>query len=272
MSINRETMDANTKFSVIIAEDELPARKLLEKFVDNHPNLLLARTVNNGQDALETLEAETFDLLLLDINLPVMSGIEILEQLETTPYVIFTTANEEYAVKAFDIGAIDYLLKPFTQKRFNKAVERYITAKKENMPYDVQEKIQALKDDDKYKKSSLSEEDSEAFKVKILNYMENEKPHRNMDISLQIIAEDLDIPPHHFSQVINQKLSKNFYEFLNHYRVEDAKVALISDEFKEKNILEISFEVGFKSKSTFNMVFKKFCDITPSQYRKKHMK
>ena len=264
-------MDEKKKFSVFIAEDELPARKLLEKFVDDNPDLALSKIVNNGQDALDTLKKETFDLLLLDINLPVMSGMEILEHLETIPYVIFTTANEQYAVKAFDIGAIDYLLKPFTQKRFNKAIDRFTAAQKENATYDAG-KNRILNDDDKYQKSSLSEEDASAFKERILNYMASEKPHANMDISLQTIAEELDIPPHHFSQVINQKLDKNFYEFLNFYRVEDAKKALTSEAFKDKNILEISYDVGFKSKSTFNMVFKKFCGVTPSQYRKMNTK
>ncbi len=263
-------MDNQKNFSVIIVEDEFPARKLLEKFVNAHAQLTLKLTVNNGQDALEALESQAFDLLLLDIDLPVLTGIEVLDRLKSAPYVIFTTANETYAVKAFDIGAVDYLLKPFTQDRFNTAVNRYITARSESTPTDANENIQRLKDGIKYQKSSLSDEDAEAFKSRILDYMETEKPYRDMDVSLQEIAEAIDIPHHHFSQVINQKLNKNFYEFLNYYRVEEAKEALLNTSNTNKNILEISFDVGFKSKSTFNMVFKKICGITPSQYRKKN--
>ncbi len=64
----------------------------------------------------------------------------------------------------------------------------------------------------------------------------------------------------------------NLYEFINFYRIEDAKKSLSSIENINKNILEISQEVGFKSKSTFNMVFKKFCKITPTQYKKQNLK
>ncbi len=263
-------MDEIKTFSVIIAEDELPARKLLEKFVNSHPELTLAKTVTNGRDALKVLSEDSFDLLLLDINLPVMSGIEVLENLNRIPYVIFTTAYNEYAVQAFDIGAVDYLLKPIFQKRFNKAVDRFITIQKEHIPYDVYHRIQEIKGPDKYKKSSLSEDEAKTIQKKILKYMESSKPYRIIDITLQDLAEKIDITPHQFSQVINQKMNKNLYDFLNQYRVEDAKKALTDIDCK-KNIIEIAQDVGFKSKSTFNRVFMKFCDITPSDYRKKFL-
>lgn len=117
-------------FSVLIAEDEYPARELLVDFILSSPELRLGGVARNGEEAVAKLNSEHYDLVLLDINLPILTGIEVLERISCKPRIIFTTAYESYAVKAFEFGADDYLVKPFTKERFRAAVEKVLSALK----------------------------------------------------------------------------------------------------------------------------------------------
>ncbi|HPA71884.1 MAG TPA: LytTR family DNA-binding domain-containing protein [Spirochaetota bacterium] len=116
------------KHRVFIVEDEMPARDKLTDYILSREELALAGSAKCGKEALEKLAAGGFDLLFLDINLPDISGLDVLGSLEDPPHVIFTTAYDEFAVKAFELGALDYLLKPFTRERFNAAVDRFLAA------------------------------------------------------------------------------------------------------------------------------------------------
>ncbi|HNW30083.1 MAG TPA: LytTR family DNA-binding domain-containing protein [Spirochaetota bacterium] len=113
-------------FSVFIAEDEVPARELLVDYLVTRPELQLSGIARSGEEALAKLSGQDFDLVFMDINLPCMSGIDVLERLKRVPYVIFTTAYDTYATRAFDVGAVDFLLKPFDMKRFNRSVEKFL--------------------------------------------------------------------------------------------------------------------------------------------------
>ncbi len=113
------------KFSVILVEDDFPAARKIEKYVNSHPELIFKDIARTGTEALEKLSNDYYDLILMDIHLPDMSGIDVLEQQDKIGHVIFVTAYDKYAIKAFELGAIDYLLKPFSQDRFNKAIEKF---------------------------------------------------------------------------------------------------------------------------------------------------
>lgn len=110
--------------SVFIAEDRQSSRDLLIEYMLFREELRLDGMAKNGEEALRMLSKKKYDLAFLDINLPILSGIEVLEKLKELPYVIFTTAFDKYAIKAFEMGAVDYLLKPFSLERFNQAVDR----------------------------------------------------------------------------------------------------------------------------------------------------
>jgi DNA-binding LytR/AlgR family response regulator len=114
-------------FTVFIAEDEQPARDLLLDYIFKREELKMEGWSKDGEETYNKLREKDYDLTFLDINMPKMSGIEVLEKLKNPPYVIFTTAYDEYAIKAFEFGAIDYLLKPFSQERFNSAVDKAIS-------------------------------------------------------------------------------------------------------------------------------------------------
>ncbi|MDQ4141568.1 MAG: helix-turn-helix domain-containing protein [Bacteroidota bacterium] len=124
----------------------------------------------------------------------------------------------------------------------------------------------------KYQKSSLKPEESQNYLIRLLDYMEKEKPYRQSNITIQDLAALLQIPKHHLSQIINNKLDKNFYDFINQYRVAEAQLLLVDPKFKHLTNLAIAEEAGFNSKATFNAVFKKQTGQTPSEYVRSHTK
>lgn len=106
------------------------------------------------------------------------------------------------------------------------------------------------------------------LKEKLLKYMDEQKPYLKSDLKLSELADSLSVPYYHLSQLINETFLVNFYDFINKYRVEDAKKLLVEDTRNYK-ILAIAYEVGFNSKATFNRVFKKYIDYTPSEFKEK---
>ncbi len=117
---------------LIIIDDEPLARSLIIEYLSNFPDLLLVQECGDGFEALKAINQYKPDLILLDIQMPKINGFELLELIENPPAVIFTTAFEAYAIKAFEAHAIDYLLKPFSRERFHKAVQKWLEQKNSN--------------------------------------------------------------------------------------------------------------------------------------------
>lgn len=107
-----------------VVEDEPLARNTLHSLIAERPELCWIGDAPDGDTAVARMAAEDVELVFLDVNLPGMSGIEMLSRIHAPPIVVFTTAHQEFAVTAFELGAIDYLLKPFGRDRFARAVER----------------------------------------------------------------------------------------------------------------------------------------------------
>jgi len=110
--------------SVLVVDDEEPARRLLAEYLRAHPKWNLVGQAKNGLEALELARAHEPDLLLLDVQMPKIDGFEVLGLLAPETAVVFTTAFDEYAIRAFEVHAVDYLLKPFSAERFAQALER----------------------------------------------------------------------------------------------------------------------------------------------------
>jgi len=110
---------------VIIIDDEPLARSIVKEYLQKHPHLELAAECGNGFEGLKAIQQYQPDVIFLDIQMPKINGFEMLELIEQPPAVIFTTAFDEYAINAFETHAIDYLLKPFNQERFDKAVAKW---------------------------------------------------------------------------------------------------------------------------------------------------
>lgn len=114
------------KYNVLIVDDEFLARKLLSEYVTKVSFLNLVDTCADATAAMQVLSNEQIDILLLDIQMPDITGIELLKSLNSKPAVILTTAYSEYAVDAFTLGVSDYLLKPFDYARFMQAINKVV--------------------------------------------------------------------------------------------------------------------------------------------------
>ncbi len=108
----------------VIVDDETPARQLLREYLGDFPGIDLVGECANGFEAVKLLPELKPDLLFLDIQMPKLTGFEVLELIEPPPAVIFATAYDQFALKAFEIHAVDYLLKPFSKERLAEAVDR----------------------------------------------------------------------------------------------------------------------------------------------------
>jgi two-component system, LytTR family, response regulator len=109
---------------VVVVDDEAPAREILREFLAADEDCEVAAECANGFEAVKAVAHHDPDLLLLDIQMPKLDGFEVLELLDRSPVVVFVTAHDEHALRAFDVQALDYLLKPFSQERFRQVMER----------------------------------------------------------------------------------------------------------------------------------------------------
>ena len=119
--------------TALIVDDERLARSELRRLLAAHPDVEIVGEARNADEALQMIAELEPDLLFLDIQMPGQTGFELLERLERVPMVIFTTAYDEYALKAFEVNAIDYLLKPIAPERLAAALDRVATRRPATM-------------------------------------------------------------------------------------------------------------------------------------------
>ncbi len=118
---------------VALIDDEAPARSLLREYLSDYPELVIVGEANNGVDAVHLIKEFHPEIVFLDIQMPGINGFEVLRQLTEMPQIIFSTAYDQYALKAFEVNAVDYLLKPYTKERFRRAIDRVLNHKEENL-------------------------------------------------------------------------------------------------------------------------------------------
>ncbi len=118
----------------IVVDDEAPARALLREYLSAHEDMLLLAECANGFEAVKAVSEHSPDVVFLDVQMPKIDGFEVLELLESPPLVVFTTAFDEYAVRAFEVHAADYLLKPISRERFDDALDRLRAEKRGGRP------------------------------------------------------------------------------------------------------------------------------------------
>src|ERR1700756_1046455 len=110
----------------ILIDDEPLARSVVKDFLKDFSEIEVVAECNDGFEGVKAIQENKPDLIFLDVQMPKINGFEMLELIEDPPAVIFTTAFDEYAIKAFENHAVDYLLKPFNKERFDKAVRKWI--------------------------------------------------------------------------------------------------------------------------------------------------
>jgi two-component system LytT family response regulator len=112
--------------NAIIIDDEPLARSVIREYLQHYPQISLVAECNDGFEGVKAIQQYQPDLIFLDVQMPKINGFEMLELIEDPPAVIFTTAFDEYAIKAFENHAVDYLLKPFSRERFDRAVNKFL--------------------------------------------------------------------------------------------------------------------------------------------------
>lgn len=123
----------------IIIDDERLAREELKSLLNNYPEIEIISEAKNGEEGVQLINELNPDLIFLDVNMPGLSGFDLLKQLEEIPLVVFVTAYDEYAIKAFEVDALDYMLKPVDPERLNEALKK-ITARfvEDNIPTETE--------------------------------------------------------------------------------------------------------------------------------------
>jgi len=119
-----------------------------------------------------------------------------------------------------------------------------------------------------YKKSTLNPSEVEQYKESLFRFMEQEQPYLRSKLTLNQLADEVQIPAQVLSQMLNETMDQNFFNFINHYRVEEVKKRLQNPKYKNLTILGIALECGFSSKAAFNRIFKLHTGVTPSEYLK----
>lgn len=120
----------------------------------------------------------------------------------------------------------------------------------------------------KYERSGLTEDKAKLLAEKLQHHMLKERPYLEPELTLKQLAAQLSIPAHQLSQVINQQFGKNFYDYINSFRVEEVEKKLKSGQYNHLTLLAVALDCGFNSKASFNTVFKKIKSMSPSEYRK----
>ncbi len=133
--------------------------------------------------------------------------------------------------------------------------------------FNVEKELPKIKNDN----NSVPDKESISYLEKLQHYMANEKPYLNSTLTLKELSDRIEINPRILSKVINEKMKQNFFDFINSYRIEEAKMILSNPAKRKMTILEILYGVGFNSKSVFNTTFKKNTGYTPTEFRKKYL-
>jgi two-component system LytT family response regulator len=136
------------KIKAVIIEDEAPARELIKAYLKELEHVDVVAECENGFDGIKAIHQYKPDLIFLDVQMPKLNGFEMLELLDEYPHIIFTTAYDEYAIQAFELNAVDYLMKPFSKDRFLKAMEkaRKIIKDENEVAGPVKELVQKVKE------------------------------------------------------------------------------------------------------------------------------
>jgi two-component system LytT family response regulator len=116
----------NTPIKAIIIDDEPLARSIVKEYLQAYPHISVVQECGDGFEGIKAIQQHHPDLIFLDVQMPKINGFEMLELVESPPAVIFTTAFDEYAIKAFENHAVDYLLKPFNKERFDRALRKWL--------------------------------------------------------------------------------------------------------------------------------------------------
>lgn len=162
------------KIRTIIVDDEELARVLVREYLATHPDIEIVAECANGFEAVKAATELSPDLMFLDIQMPKLSGFEVLELIEHPPTVIFVTAFDQYALKAFEVHAVDYLLKPYSKERFDEALAYAVEHLDKRLPEKTKDIIASAKPENQLLERVLIKEGSKVLVIPVekIDYIE----------------------------------------------------------------------------------------------------
>jgi two-component system LytT family response regulator len=202
------------KIPVLIADDEAPARRKLARFIGEHDDIDIVAQASSGIDAVDLIAMTKPRIVFLDIHMPDLDGLGVAESIVRTddpPKIVFVTAYDEYAIKAFDVSAIDYLLKPYDRERFERALGRARSSVEGNgAGTDVAGVLARARNEDRYVRRLLIPNDGRSFFVALREVARLESDGNNVVVhtargrhSLRATLESLEfrLDPQNFARV-----------------------------------------------------------------------
>ncbi len=234
--------------NIVIADNDKNIRSELIRIIEGrHEEFKIVGEATNGEEALEIIKKLESDILITDLSIPVINGMELIRKVKESymgmkVIVISELDNYKYVRGALTGGAVDYLLKPVNEE------ELYGTLNK------VKENIETKKMKSiKYRKANKVIERAELY----IN------EHYNRDISLKLVADHVFLNANYFSTLFKEEVGEGFIEYLIHTRIGVAKKLLNQPGVK---IYEVARAVGYEESASFNRVFKKNVGVTPREY------
>lgn len=193
-----------TKYTAIITDDEQAARLLIRQYLEHYPYIEVVAECSNGPEAVAAIDRLEPSLLFLDIQMPGMNGFQVLQQIKYIPKVIFTTAYDSFALKAFEHNAVDYLLKPYTKERFDVSISRVL--KNEDMN-PVRSLTETLPHSGAYPERILVEKGNRLINIPVTDilYLKADKDYTRIHTNGQVY-----LSTHGISQV-EQKLNPQIF-------------------------------------------------------------
>jgi len=249
-------------FRAIIADDEETIRNGLKKLIESYElDLVVVGTAQDGEEAMQLIETYQPELILMDINMPFMNGLEVIEkarELDPNSKIIIISGYDqfEYAQKALELGVFSYLLKPIQYRDFKNIIEKALNSYRERM-WEINKLKEKNMDNANYKCIG-----NQAIIYIKENFAQN-------DLSLNLIADQLHISQPYLTRIIKQKTGINFTDYLNRLRINMA-INLLMDIDSNYTINDISNMVGYSSQHYFSRAFKNYIGLSPIQYKNKN--
>lgn len=266
-------------YKVLIADDEDIICRGLAGMVSEHPKLQVVALAEDGEIALEKAMETQPDLMLVDINMPFLNGLEFIEKIqESLPDVVIIVVTGyddfEFVRKALQLGVADYLLKPIMEEPFfevlDKAVERLDRIDKSKKFYRwIEEQMQGESIVDfpmHFEQVMASNKEKKHYSDIVLQVISIiDEQWANSDLSLQSVADSLYVSAPYLSRIFHKETGENFGVYLTRKRIQEAQNLLKNTNMK---MYEIAEKTGYASQHYFSNAFKKVLGISPVDYRK----
>lgn len=243
------------KYQILFVDDDEVIGFIISKYSFwKNSEFQLKKIVENGTEALKALEREAFDLVITDIRMPVMDGLELVRKIRESPMELpvilsSTYSDFKYAKEGIRLGALDYIEKPFTEEKLIEAlkfVKEYWSQKKEQ---------------------EISKEIIQEAKVsqpvrKLIGLM---KKYYKEEQCLEFVAQEMELSKDYIGRILKKEIGMTPLEYITSLRIEEAKYLLKNSQMK---VYEIAQELGYSTVDYFTKLFKKHMNMTPAAYRK----